>query len=85
MRGKLSRRPRSHSLASVTALEQSKSELLASVCAYAESKSGKVPDEVDVRMVDLSSELQILAYHEQRKSHDAAVPDKGLAGDGVVA
>jgi redox-sensing transcriptional repressor len=27
-----------------------------------------VPPEVDVRMVDLSSELQILAYHEQRKS-----------------
>ena len=27
-----------------------------------------VPSEVDVRMVDLSSELQILAYHEQRKS-----------------
>jgi redox-sensing transcriptional repressor len=26
-----------------------------------------VPDEVDVRKVDLSSELQILAYHEQRK------------------
>ena len=27
-----------------------------------------VPDSVDVRMVDLSSELQILAYHEQRKA-----------------
>lgn len=27
-----------------------------------------VPEGVDVRMVDLSSELQILAYHEQRKS-----------------
>ena len=27
-----------------------------------------VPDEVDVRQVDLSSELQILAYHEQRKT-----------------
>ena len=27
-----------------------------------------VPTGVDVRMVDLSSELQILAYHEQRKS-----------------
>ena len=27
-----------------------------------------VPDEVDVRKVDLSIELQILAYHEQRKS-----------------
>ena len=27
-----------------------------------------VPEGVDVRRVDLSSELQILAYHEQRKS-----------------
>ena len=26
------------------------------------------PEGVDVRRVDLSSELQILAYHEQRKS-----------------
>jgi redox-sensing transcriptional repressor len=33
-----------------------------------------VPDEVDVRMVDLSSELQILAYHEQRKSA-SVLPD----------
>jgi redox-sensing transcriptional repressor len=32
-----------------------------------------VPTEVDVRKVDLSSELQILAYHEQRKSGLAAV------------
>ena len=30
-----------------------------------------VPGGVDVRMVDLSSELQILAYHEQRKSAPA--------------
>jgi redox-sensing transcriptional repressor len=30
-----------------------------------------VPDGVDVRKVDLSIELQILAYHEQRKAHDA--------------
>ncbi|GAB3248220.1 redox-sensing transcriptional repressor Rex [Nocardioides dilutus] len=29
-----------------------------------------VPDGVDVRKVDLSIELQILAYHEQRKGHD---------------
>ena len=29
-----------------------------------------VPEEVDVRKVDLSIELQILAFHEQRKSHD---------------
>jgi redox-sensing transcriptional repressor len=33
-----------------------------------------VPDGVDVRKVDLASELQILAYHEQRKSV-AAHPD----------
>jgi redox-sensing transcriptional repressor len=31
-----------------------------------------VPDGVDVRKVDLASELQILAYHEQRKSVAAA-------------
>ena len=28
-----------------------------------------VPEQVDVRKVDLSIELQILAYHEQRKAH----------------
>jgi redox-sensing transcriptional repressor len=32
-----------------------------------------VPDGVDVRKVDLSIELQILAYHEQRKAHDQRV------------
>ena len=32
-----------------------------------------VPDGVVVRKVDLSSELQILAYHEQRKATDAAL------------
>ncbi len=31
-----------------------------------------VPDDVDVRKVDLSIELQILAYHKQRKSTEAA-------------
>ncbi len=31
-----------------------------------------VPDHVDVRKVDLSIELQILAYHEQRKAHELA-------------
>jgi redox-sensing transcriptional repressor len=31
-----------------------------------------VPDGVDVRKVDLSIELQILAYHEQRKAHEHA-------------
>ena len=30
-----------------------------------------VPDDVDVRKVDLSIELQILAYHEQRKGASA--------------
>ena len=30
-----------------------------------------VPDQVDVRKVDLSIELQILAYHEQRKAATA--------------
>jgi redox-sensing transcriptional repressor len=34
-----------------------------------------VPDGVDIRKVDLSIELQILAYHEQRKSGEAALPD----------
>ena len=42
-----------------------------------------VPAGVDVRMVDLSSELQILAYHEQRKSAPAT-PDPTL-DPGVVA
>ena len=32
-----------------------------------------VPDGVDVRKVDLSSELQILAYHEQRKAGLATI------------
>jgi redox-sensing transcriptional repressor len=36
-----------------------------------------VPDGVDVRKVDLSIELQILAYHEQRKG--------GAASAGVTA
>jgi redox-sensing transcriptional repressor len=31
----------------------------------------QVPDNVDVRKVDLSIELQILAYHEQRKQAEA--------------
>jgi redox-sensing transcriptional repressor len=29
-----------------------------------------VPDGVNVRKVDLGQELQILAYHEQRKTDD---------------
>ncbi len=42
-----------------------------------------VPDGVDVRKVDLSTELQILAFHEQRKAvHDAlpAARDEGPFG-----
>ncbi len=39
-----------------------------------------VPDGVDVRKVDLSIELQILAYHEQRKSLAASGLDE-LIGD----
>jgi len=38
-----------------------------------------VPEGVDVRRVDLSSELQILAYHEQRKSSDALADAATLA------
>ena len=38
-----------------------------------------VPEGVDVRRVDLSSELQILAYHEQRKSTDAHADTAPLA------
>jgi redox-sensing transcriptional repressor len=41
-----------------------------------------VPAGVDVRMVDLSSELQILAYHEQRKA-SPTTPDP--LDPGVVA
>lgn len=38
-----------------------------------------VPDGVDVRKVDLSIELQILAFHEQRKAGELADEDAGLA------
>jgi redox-sensing transcriptional repressor len=38
-----------------------------------------VPQGVDVRKVDLSIELQILAFHEQRKSTGSAVTAGGLA------
>ena len=38
-----------------------------------------VPDSVDVRKVDLSTELQILAFHEQRKAARVAVHAAGLA------
>jgi redox-sensing transcriptional repressor len=40
-----------------------------------------VPDGINVRKVDLSIELQILAYHEQRKSGtNGVVPDEEVAG-----
>ncbi|MFE9726989.1 redox-sensing transcriptional repressor Rex [Streptomyces sp. NPDC005794] len=43
-----------------------------------------VPDGVDVRKVDLSIELQILAFHEQRKAGEEAAADgrAGVGGDG---
>jgi redox-sensing transcriptional repressor len=40
-----------------------------------------VPDGVDIRKVDLSIELQILAYHEQRKSGEAAVGELPALAD----
>jgi redox-sensing transcriptional repressor len=38
-----------------------------------------VPEQVDVRKVDLSIELQILAFHEQRKALSALAPDEATA------
>jgi redox-sensing transcriptional repressor len=38
-----------------------------------------VPEEVDVRKVDLSIELQILAFHEQRKALSALESDEATA------
>jgi redox-sensing transcriptional repressor len=38
-----------------------------------------VPDGVDVRKVDLSIELQILAFHEQRKAGEEAPPQEETA------
>ena len=44
-----------------------------------------VPDHVDVRKVDLSIELQILAYHEQRKAAGLAlVPEEPIVRAGAV-
>jgi redox-sensing transcriptional repressor len=41
----------------------------------------QVPEEVAVRKVDLSIELQILAYHEQRKAGtDTAAPAAAAGG-----
>ena len=42
-----------------------------------------VPDGVDVRKVDLSIELQILAFHEQRKAGEESAA--GADGAGPVA
>ena len=45
-----------------------------------------VPDDVDVRRVDLSTELQILAFHEQRRQARDAVAAAGLtAADDPLA
>ncbi|MPZ93924.1 MAG: redox-sensing transcriptional repressor Rex [Propionibacteriales bacterium] len=44
-----------------------------------------VPDGVDVRKVDLSIELQILAYHEQRKALAAGGAAAAALEDGVEA
>jgi redox-sensing transcriptional repressor len=41
-----------------------------------------VPDGVDVRKVDLAIELQILSFHEHRKSSLTALPG-GLGGEAV--
>jgi len=38
-----------------------------------------VPDGVDVRKVDLSIELQILAFHEQRKAVEEAAASDAAA------
>ena len=38
-----------------------------------------VPEGVDVRKVDLSIELQILAFHEQRKAGEEAPPEEDTA------
>jgi redox-sensing transcriptional repressor len=44
-----------------------------------------VPDGVDVRKVDLSSELQILAYHAQRKLTEARIQARTTAQEAVIA
>ena len=43
-----------------------------------------VPDGVDIRKVDLSIELQILAYHEQRKSLADEAAEAAVAHEGAV-
>jgi redox-sensing transcriptional repressor len=42
-----------------------------------------VPDGVTVRKVDLGQELQILAYHEQRKSEEIPEPASARVGEAV--
>ncbi|MCW2762938.1 MAG: NAD-glutamate dehydrogenase [Marmoricola sp.] len=44
----MSRTGRGHNVKRVTALEQSKSELISTLCTYADSRSGKAPDGVDL-------------------------------------
>ncbi len=44
-----------------------------------------VPDNVDVRKVDLAIELQILSFHEHRKASLTALPGGRLAGTGQEA
>ena len=44
-----------------------------------------VPEGVDVRKVDLSIELQILAYHEQRKANGAEAAAVAVETDGGAA
>ena len=44
-----------------------------------------VPDRVDVRKVDLSIELQILAYHEQRKSQSPEEVEVSAAVDAAAS
>jgi redox-sensing transcriptional repressor len=44
-----------------------------------------VPDGVDVRKVDLAIELQILSFHEHRKSALVALPGAGVPGAGLTA
>ena len=43
-----------------------------------------VPDGVDVRKVDLSIELQILAYHEQRKALADGTVDGAATLDALI-
>jgi len=44
----------------------------------------QVPDDVVVRRVDLSTELQILAFHEQRRLAERKMSDGGKPAAGLV-